>query len=285
MNRLSLNQATTKYWDLAEAVDGCVRAGIGAIGLWRDRVAEVGLAEARRIVRRAGLHVSSLCRGGFFTVEGEERAAAMSDNRRAIEECAALSADVLVLVSGGLPPGSRDLPYARRLVADALDQLVPRAQELGVRLGIEPLHPMFCADRCVVSTLGQALDLAAPYPSSAVGVVVDTYHVWWDPDLPRQLARAGDRIASFQLCDWVLPLPADALLGRGHVGEGYIDVRRIAEAVAATGYTGWTEVEIFNERVWSSPGDETVRRVVRSFAEALRDKHGAARDPSGLDIV
>jgi sugar phosphate isomerase/epimerase len=272
VRRLSLNQATVKHWDLAQAVDGCVRAGIGAIGLWRDRVAEVGLAEARSLIRRAGLHVSSLCRGGFFTVSGPDRAEALADNRRAIEECAALSADVLVLVSGGLPAGSKDLARARRAVADALDELVPHAQALGVRLGIEPLHPMFCADRCVVSTLGQALDLAAPYPSEVVGVIVDTYHVWWDPELYQQIARAGDRIASFQVCDWILPLPPDALLGRGHVGEGYVDFRPIADAVDAAGYGGYVEVEIFNERVWSAPGDETIARVRRSFDAYLRDE-------------
>ncbi len=270
MSRLSLNQATVKRWDLAQTVDGCVRAGIGAVGLWRDRVAEVGLAEARHLVRRTGLHVSSLCRGGFFTAEGEERAAALADNRRAIEECAALEADVLVLVSGGLPTGSKNLDRARDLAAEALDRLVPRAAELGVRLGIEPLHPLFCADRCVVSTLGQALDLAEPYPSETVGVVVDTYHVWWDPDLYRQIQRAGDRIASFQVCDWILPLPTDALLGRGHVGDGYIDFRPIADAVDAAGYDGYVEVEIFNEQVWDTPGDETLKRVVQSFDRHVR---------------
>jgi len=172
---------------------------------------------------------------------------------------------VLVLVSGGLPPGSRDLPGARALVADALDELVPYAQQAGVRLGIEPLHPMFCADRCVVSTLDQALNLALRYPTEAVGVVVDTYHVWWDPDLYRQIARAGDRIASFQVCDWVVPLPADMLLGRGHVGDGHIDFAPIAAAVDAAGYRGWVEVEIFNERIWATPGDETLRVMRERF--------------------
>jgi sugar phosphate isomerase/epimerase len=261
--RLSLNQATTRHWSLPEAVDGCVRAGIGAIGLWRDRVAEVGLARAGSLVRRAGLHVSSLCRGGFFTTGPDP----LADNLRAIEEAAELEADVLVLVCGGLPPGSRDLPGARQLVADALARLAPRATELGVRLGIEPLHPMFCADRSVVSSLGQALDLAEPFPASVVAVVVDTYHVWWDPMLYQQIDRAGERIAAFQVCDWILPLPADMLLGRGHLGEGYIDFRPIAAAVAAAGYRGYVEVEIFNERIWSAPGDATVARVCRSFAE------------------
>jgi sugar phosphate isomerase/epimerase len=270
LGRLSLNQATIKRWSVAEAVDGCVRAGIGAIGLWREPVADAGLAQACRLVGRAGLHVSSLCRGGFFTApDGELRRAALADCRLAIEECAALGADVLVLVSGGLPPGSRDLPYARELVRDALALLAPRARELGVRLGIEPLHPMFCADRCVVSSLCQAIDLAEPFASDVVGVVVDTYHVWWDPDLDSQLARAGDRIASFQVCDWILPLPADMLLGRGHLGDGYIDFRRIAAGVEAAGYPGYVEVEIFNEEIWSVPGADTVRTVVERFAEHL----------------
>ena len=247
-----------------------MRAGIGAIGLWRDRVAEVGPEAAAALVRRAGLHVSSLCRGGFFTAaEPERRAHAVDDCRRAIEECAVLEADVLILVCGGLPAGSRDLPYARSLVRDALAVLAPRAAELGVRLGIEPLHPMFCADRCVVSTLGHALELASPFPAAVVGVVVDTYHVWWEPDLEAQLARAAGRIAGFQVCDWILPLPADALLGRGHLGEGHIDFRRIAAAVDAAGYRGYVEVEIFNEKVWATPGDETVRTVRDSFAETF----------------
>jgi sugar phosphate isomerase/epimerase len=265
-DRLSLNQATTERWTVAEAADGCVRAGIGAIGLWRRQVAEAGIAESVAAVRRAGLHVSSLCRGGFFTATDPAlRAQSMADNRRAIDEAAALEADVLVLVSGGLPPGSRDLPTARRAVAEALDELAPYAQRAGVRLGIEPLHPMFCADRCVVSTLGQALDLARRYPTEVVGVVVDTYHVWWDPDLDARIAEAGDRIASFQVCDWVVPLPADMLLGRGHVGDGYIDFAPIAAAVDAAGYTGWVEVEIFNERIWDTPGDETLRTMRERF--------------------
>jgi sugar phosphate isomerase/epimerase len=270
LDRLALNQATTDRWSVAEAVDGCQRAGIGAIGLWRRQVGEAGLRESVAAVRRAGLHVSSLCRGGFFTaVDPQARAAAMADNRLAIDEAAALEADVLVLVSGGLPGGGKDLPGARSLVADALDELAPYAEKSGVRLGIEPLHPMFCADRCVVSTLGQALDLAQPYPSATVGVVVDTYHVWWDPDLDAQIARAGDRIASFQVCDWVVPLPADMLLGRGHVGDGHIDFRRIAAPVAAAGYRGWVEVEIFNEEIWATPGDQTLRTMKEGFAREL----------------
>jgi len=195
VERLSLNQATVKHLDLGQAVALCVRHGIPAIGLWRDRVAEAGLPAAAAMVRAAGLHVSSLCRGGFFThADRDARQAALADNRAAIVEAAELGADALVLVCGGLAGGGRDLGLARRMVADAIGELVPDAQRLGVRLGIEALHPMFCADRCVISSLGEAVDLALTFPADAVGVVVDTYHVWWDARLASEIARAGTRI-------------------------------------------------------------------------------------------
>jgi sugar phosphate isomerase/epimerase len=261
--RLSLNQITTKRWSLPEAAQGCVDAGIPAIGLWRDKVAETGLAEAAKLVRDAGLAVSSLCRGGFLTVDGPDaHRAALVENFRALEEAAELGADTLVMVVGGLPEGSRDLAGARARVADLIAELAPHAGDVGVRMAIEPLHPMFCADRAVVSTLGQALDLAEQHPVEQVGVVIDSYHVWWDPDLPRQIERAGQRIASYQVCDWTLPLPADALLGRGHVGDGHIDFRTLSDQVAAAGYTGWIEVEIFNEHIWDTPGEQTLKTVV-----------------------
>ena len=270
LDRLSLNQATVKHLSLAEAVALCVRHDIPAIGLWRDRVAEAGLAEASAAVRAAGLRVSSLCRGGFFTAaDPDGRRAARADNLAALAEAAELGAGTLVLVCGGLPPGQRDLGLARRMIADAIGSLVPRAQALGVRLGIEALHPMFCADRCVISSLGEALDLALLFPADAVGVVVDTYHVWWDARLADQIARAGRRIVSFQVCDWVLPLPADTLLGRGHLGDGCIDFAPIAGAVAAAGYDGDVEVEIFNAEVWDAPPDQTAATVVERFAKVL----------------
>ncbi|SEL81041.1 sugar phosphate isomerase/epimerase family protein [Streptacidiphilus jiangxiensis] len=265
LERLSLNTATTKGWTLAEAVAGCVDAGIPGIGLWRDRVAETGLSKASRLVRDAGLTVTSLCRGGFFTAPGRE-----DDNRRAVDEAAALGTDTLVLVCGGLPEGSRDLPAARAAVARGIAELAPYAQANGVRLAVEPLHPMFCADRAVVSTLGQAIDLAEA-AGHDTGVVVDTYHVWWDPELERQIARAGAAglIRSFQVCDWLLPLPADALLGRGHVGDGHIDIPRIARLVTEAGFDGWTEVEIFNQEIWDTPGEETLRTVVERHLRHL----------------
>jgi sugar phosphate isomerase/epimerase len=264
VNRLSLNQWTTRRWSVAEAVDGCVRHGLEAIGLWRQDVAAQGLGETVDLIRNAGLRVSSLCRGGFLTSPDFEE-----DNRRAIDEAAALEAACLVMVVGGLPgvvPGeplgeiSRDLTGARNQVTDALALLAPYAAERGVRLALEPLHPMYCADRAVLSTLGQALDLAAPYAPETVGVVVDTFHVWWDPQIFEEIERAGGegRIASYQVCDFLSPLPADVLLGRGMMGDGVIDFGPLTDAVTSAGYTGDVEVEIFNADVWAADPDEVV---------------------------
>jgi len=270
LDRLSLNQATVNKLTVAEAVDLCARHDIPAIGLWREHVADAGLESAAAAVRAAGLHVSSLCRGGFFThADPAARKAALEDNKAAIAEAAALGTDTLVLVSGGLVPGSRDIALARRLIADAIADLVPVAQAHGVRLAIEALHPMFAADRCVITRLGEALDLALTFPADAVGVVVDTYHVWWDAALLADIARAGERIVSYQVCDWVLPLPANTLLGRGHVGDGHIDFPPITAAVAAAGYAGYIEVEIFNEAIWNTPADETAKKLRTTFPQAF----------------
>jgi sugar phosphate isomerase/epimerase len=265
--RLSLNQATVQNLSAPEAINLCVRHDIAAIGLWRDKVAVAGLAATAAAARAAGVHVSSLCRGGFFThADASRRKAAAADNRAAVTEAAELEADALILVAGGLVPGSKDLPLARQLIADGVAELVPFAQQAGVRLGIEPLHPMFCADRCAIASLGEAIDLAAQFPAEVVGVVVDTYHVWWDARLAAELARAAGRIVSYQLCDWILPLPQDMLLGRGHLGDGYIDLAAITALVLASGYPGFAEVEIFNQQIWDAPADDTVATVKSRFA-------------------
>jgi sugar phosphate isomerase/epimerase len=270
LNRLSLNSATVHSLRATEAVSLCARHEIPAIGLWRDRVAELGVTRTAAAVRAAGLHVSSLCRGGFFThADSGARARSRADNRAAVAEAAELGADALILVSGGLVPGSRDLGLARRMIADSIADLVPFAQQAGVRLGIEALHPMFCADRCAISRLGEAVDLALQFPADAVGVVVDTYHVWWDSQLATDIDRARGRIVSYQLCDWILPLPQDTLLGRGHLGDGFIDFRAISAQVLAAGYDGYAEVEIFNAEIWDAPADETATIVRRRFAELL----------------
>jgi sugar phosphate isomerase/epimerase len=275
LSRLSLNVWTTKGWTLREAVAGCLAAGVPGIGLWRDKVAEAGLDEAVRLIKDNGLTVTSLCRGGFFTGDPAHRAAAAADNRRAVHEAAALGTDVLVLVVGGLPPGSTDLAGAREQVADGIAALAPYAAEHGVRLAIEPLHPMFCADRAVISTLGQALDLAEQMAN--VGVCIDTYHVWWDPEVLAQIDRAGPRIYAFQVCDFLVPIPPDALLGRGHVGDGVIDIPMLARAVTGAGYRGLVEVEIFNQDVWDTPGQQTLRTVIDRHRQYLSEIMGGGR--------
>lgn len=276
---LSLNQWTTRCWSVAEAVDGCVRHGLEAIGLWRQNVADQGLAESVKLVRDAGLRVSSLCRGGFLTTSGEAFAEALDDNRRAIDEAAELEAACLVMVVGGLPgvrPGeplaagaSRDLAGARERVAEALSELAPYAGERGVKLALEPLHPIYCPDRAVLSTLGQALDLSLAYPEEQVGVVVDTFHVWWDPRVFEDIARAGRRIASYQVCDYLHPLPEDVLLGRGMMGNGVIDFKPITQAVLAAGYSGDVEVEIFNADVWAADPDEVMATMKARYDEVV----------------
>ncbi|MGV9800554.1 sugar phosphate isomerase/epimerase family protein [Mycobacterium sp. NPDC003449] len=265
--RLSLNTMTTKSFTLREAVEATASAGLSAIGLWRDRVAEVGLDTAAKLVRDNGLRVSSLCRGGFLT--GADGAAALEDNRRAIEEAATLGTTELVLVVGGVE--DRDLPGARRRVASRLAELVPHAVDHDVRLALEPLHPMFCADRAVISTLGQALELAAPYPAAAVGVVVDTFHVWWDPDLEASILEAGeqDRISAYQICDWLVPMAADPLVSRGMMGDGVIDFAAITASVDAAGYRGDIEVEIFNEKVWATDGHRVIDTMKRRYLELV----------------
>ena len=272
MDRLSLNTATTKRLTLAEALAAAGDAGLTRVGLWRDRVEEVGLDAAVGLVRASGLQVSTLCRGGFLTAaDAAGQAHALADNRTAIEQAAALGAPELVLVVGGLPDGDTDLAAARARVADRLADLVPHAREHGVRLALEPLHPMYVADRAVLSTLGQALDLAAPYAPSEVGVCVDTFHVFWDPQLAEQVARAGreQRIAAYQVCDFNLPIAADALLSRGMMGDGVVDFAAVTELVAATGYAGPVEVEIFNADIWAAPADQVLRTMKQRFAELV----------------
>lgn len=266
--RLSLNTMTTKSWNLRQAVEATAAAGLPAIGLWRDRVAEAGVDDAAKLLRDNGLRASSLCRGGFLTGidDGE---AALDDNRRAIDEAATLGAPELVLVAGGIV--DRDLPGARARLAERIATLVPYAADRDVRLALEPLHPVFCADRAVISTLGQALELAAPHPANVVGVVVDTFHVWWDPALAAGIAAAGaqGRISSFQICDWLVPMAADPLVSRGMMGDGVIDFGAIAALVSAAGYQGDIEVEIFNEAVWATDGHTVIETMKSRYRDLV----------------
>ncbi|KQM82662.1 sugar phosphate isomerase/epimerase [Agromyces sp. Leaf222] len=277
--RLSMNQATIKYAPLDDALRVTAEGGYESIGLWREPVQAVGLDEAARRFASSGLRLSTYCRGGFFTMpEGPARRASIDDNRRGIDETATLAAvgapgstPVFVLVAGGLPEGSTDLVGARSRVADALAELAPYAASAGVTLAIEPLHPMYASDRAVVSTLGQALDLADPFDPSVVGVTVDTFHVWWDPDVLPQIARAGasGRIATYQVCDWNTPLAVDVLLSRHEPGDGVIDFASLTAAVEATGYDRDIEVEIFNQEIWDAAWPDVVERTARAFGAAV----------------
>ncbi len=270
LSRFSINQMTVKQLSLPELVDACLELGAPGVGLWREPVRSYGLEATAKLVRDAGLAVTTLCRGGFFTaIEPQERAKALGDNRRAIDEAATLGTDTLVLVSGGLPSGSKDLNGARERIADALGELGPYAAERGVRLAIEPLHPMYASDRCVVSTLAQALDIAERFPADQVGVTVDTYHIWWDDTAPAQIARAGasGRIHTFQLADWTTPLPNGVLTGRGQLGDGSIDMREWRSYVEEAGYCGPIEVELFNDGLWARDGREVLAETAARFVE------------------
>ncbi|MFF0274832.1 MULTISPECIES: sugar phosphate isomerase/epimerase family protein [unclassified Streptomyces] len=262
LDRFSINQMTVRQLSLPDLVGHCRRLGITGVGLWREPVREYGVEAAAALVRDAGLRVSTLCRGGFFTTDGWE-----AENRAAIDEAVALGTDTLVLVSGGLTPAFPDLPAARARITEAIGVLVPYAGERGVRLAVEPLHPMYAADRCAVSTLDQALAVAEHFPPEQVGVVVDTYHLWWDDRAPAAVERAGaaGRIHSVQLADWTTPLPAGVLTGRGRLGTGAIDLRAWADLTEEAGWTGPVEVEIFNDDLWSRDGTEVLEETLEDF--------------------
>jgi sugar phosphate isomerase/epimerase len=265
---LSINLATVRQqWDLIEAAEACLAQGITAIAPWRDQVAKIGLAEAARVVGANGLRVTGLCRGGMFpAADAAGRAAAIEDNRRAIDEAATLGADCLVLVVGGLPLGSRDIGAAREMVAEGIAAILPAARAARIPLAIEPLHPMYAADRACVNTLGQALDIC-DLLGEGVGVAIDVYHVWWDPDLSRQIARAGaaGRILAHHICDWLVPT-SDLLLDRGMMGDGVIDLKAIRGALEAAGYRGPQEVEIFSAgNWWKRPGEEVLATCIERF--------------------
>jgi sugar phosphate isomerase/epimerase len=270
---LSLNTATVrKQGDLVQIVEACARHGIRAIDPWRDQVAAVGLDRAVAAVRDAGLELSGYCRGGMFTSDTARRIEVRDDNRRAIDEAVALGAPCIVLVVGGLPqfsrPGSaisRDIVKARAQVEDAIAEMLAYAQDAHMPLAIEPLHPAYAADRACVNTTMQALDICDqldPQRSGALGVALDVYHIWWDPEVLPQIARAGqDRLLAFHVCDWMVPT-TDILNDRGMMGDGVIDIRSLRSAVEAEGFSGYSEIEIFSNAWWDRPIDEVLQTCI-----------------------
>ena len=270
---LSLNTATVrKQGSLLDIIDACARNGIRAIDPWRDQVAAIGLDRAVRAVKDTQLELSGYCRGGMFPADPAHRSQARDDNRRAVDEAAALGASCLVLVVGGLPqysrPGSapsRDIWGAQAQVEDGIAELLAYARTAKLPLAIEPLHPMFAADRACVNTTRQALDLCDrldPARTGGLGVAIDVYHVWWDFELMPQIERAGhDRLLAFHVCDWLVPT-TDMLNDRGMMGDGVIDIPRIRAAVEAQQFSGYVEVEIFSNRWWAMPVDEVIATCV-----------------------
>ncbi|HYZ17653.1 MAG TPA: sugar phosphate isomerase/epimerase family protein [Candidatus Acidoferrum sp.] len=268
LERASLNQYTTRPLSLIEAADACVRLGIPAIGVWRDKVAAAGLKTARRELAARELRVSSLCRGGFFPGrDAATRRANREENLRAIEEAATLAADVLVLVCG--PTLGTHIADARAQIAEGIDMLVPHARAAGVRLGIEPLHPMLVAERSAVTTLAEANDLVARIGAQdVVGVVVDAYHVFWDARLEAELERASGTIFGYSVADWTTPngVP-DIAAARALMGDGCIDLASLGGWITRAEYRGPVEVEVLNTHLWQGDQETLLREVVTRFEQ------------------
>ena len=266
--KLSLNTATTRgKWGLAEAIEGCARHGIHGISPWRDQLADMGVAQAARAIRTLGLSVTGLCRGGMFpAATAEARKLAIEDNLRAIDDAHALGAQCLVLVVGGLPEGSRDIAGAREQVAAGIAEILVHAKSARMPLAIEPLHPMYAADRACINTIAQALDVCDAIESDAagmLGIAVDVYHVWWDPLLEAGIERAGkERLLAYHICDWLVPT-RDLLLDRGMMGDGVIELPRIRKRMESAGYSGFHEVEIFSRDHWGQRDPDEVLEICK----------------------
>lgn len=267
LDGLSINFATIKQGgSFGMLVDACLAHGITTISPWRDQVHGVGLSEATRIVEQNGIRLSGHCRGGFFPAsDAQGRRSAIEDNKRAVDEAAAMKADCLVLVVGGLPVGSKDIAGARQMVEDGMAELLPYARQQGVPLAIEPLHPFYAADRACFNTLKQSLDLCDRL-GAGTGVAIDVYHVWWDPELEEQVARAGrnGQILAHHICDWLVPTK-DPLNDRGMMGDGVIDLKGFRRMIEKAGFFGPQEVEIFSHDWNSRPIDEVLSTVVERY--------------------
>jgi len=263
---LSINLATVRQqFDLKAGVEACLRHGITAISPWRDHIQTTGVAEAARIIRSNGVRVTGYCRGGLFAaLDAPGRQAAIDDNKKMIDEAATIGADCIIVIGGGLPQGSRDIAAARGMFFDGMAAVLPHARACKVPLAIEALHPMYAADRGCISTLAEALDLCDAL-GKGTGVVIDPYHLWWDPDLAAQIARARSRILAHHICDWLVPTK-DLLLDRGMMGDGVIDLPAIRRMVEDAGFHGHQEVEIFSaENWWKRPGDEVLKTCVERY--------------------
>ncbi len=264
-DRLCLHTITTKPWPIETAAARYAAAGIKGITVWRDALTGRDLVKTGALLRDHGLGIVSLCRGGFFpALTGADRQKALDDNRRALAEAHALGAPHVVLVCGAVP--GQPLAESRAQIRDGIAALLPDCAAAGVKLALEPLHPMYAADRSAINTLAQANDLAESIDSPFVGVAIDVYHLWWDPALELEIARCGrsKKIFAYHVCDWRTPT-TDLLLDRGLMGEGCIPLRQIRTWVEAAGFTGFNEVEIFSTRHWARDQDEFLRDIVTAY--------------------
>lgn len=269
LDRLCIHTITTKPWAIETAAAKFAAAGVKGITVWRDTLAGRDIAQTGRLLRDQGLSVVSLCRGGFFpAATAEGRVKALDDNRRALAEAHALGAPLIVLVCGAVP--SQPLAQSRQQIQDGIAALLPECAAAGVKLAIEPLHPMYADNRSAVNTLGQANDMVEALASPWVGVAVDVYHLWWDPMLEIEIARCGrlDALLAYHVCDWRTPT-VDLLNDRGLMGEGCIPLRRIRSWVEAAGFRGFNEVEVFSTRLWATDQDEYLARIVQAYRDQV----------------
>jgi sugar phosphate isomerase/epimerase len=265
LSRCCIHTITTKPWSLAECIEGYQAVGVPGITIWRQALEPQGVTGSARLLKESGMDVVSLCRGGFFPADTEKgRQEALDDNRRAIEEAAAIGAPLIVLVCGAVP--GIPLEEARKQIIDGIAVVLPEAEAAGVKLSIEPLHPMYADCRSAVNTMKQANDMAEAINNPYVGVTVDVFHLWWDPELEAEIQRAGKNILSFHVCDWRTPT-RDLLTDRGLMGEGCIDIPAIRGWVEAAGFQGAVEVEIFSDEYWASDQKEFVNKIKDAYLQ------------------
>jgi len=268
-SELCVHTITTKPWPIEVAMDKYAEAGIGGITVWRQALEGRDIAKTGAQLRERNLEIVSLCRGGFFPArDAAKREAALEDNRRAIEEAAALGAPLIVLVCGAVP--GLPLAEARKHIADGIAAVLPLAEQHGIRLGIEPLHPMYADDRSAINTMASANAVCDLLDHPLVGIAADVYHIWWDPDLAAQIQLTGEkgRLFAFHVCDWLTPT-TDLLNDRGLMGEGCIDLRGIRGMVEAAGFHGFNEVEIFSNRWWGGDQDTFLGRIQEAYLKAV----------------
>jgi sugar phosphate isomerase/epimerase len=264
-SRLCVHTITTKGWELEEAVDQYAEAGVSGITLWRQWLDGRDPAVAGERIRAAGLEVVSLCRGGFYpALDEKSREEAIKDNKQAIEDAAAMGAPLVVLVCGAIP--GQSLLESRKQITDGIAATIPLAESLGVKLAIEPLHPMYADDRSAINTLASANDVCDELNHPLVGIAFDVYHLWWDPDLAAQTKRTSEakRLFAYHACDWMTPT-TDLLNDRGLMGEGCIDLRAIRGMVEGAGFDGMIEVEVFSNRWWEKPTEEFLQAIKQSY--------------------